>query len=113
VACGPTPSPTKELLQGDAARGAQLFTQAINGAPACSTCHSITGATQVGPGFQGFANTAALRVPKMSAHDYAYTSITQPASYIVSGFTNSMFAQYAQRLNPQEIKDLIAYLLTL
>ncbi len=101
------------LPPGDASRGATLFTQAVNGAPSCSTCHTVDGSTLVGPSFKGFAAVAPTRIEGMSAADYAHKSIMQPASYIVSGFANLMYAQYAQQLTPQQTADLIAYLLTL
>jgi hypothetical protein len=37
----------------------------------------------------------------------------RPADYLVNGFGNSMYNQYGQRLSPQQIADLTAYLLTL
>jgi hypothetical protein len=40
-----------------------------------------------------------------------HQSVVQPAAYIVSGFGNVMFNQYAQRLSAQQIADLVAYLL--
>jgi hypothetical protein len=49
----------------------------------------------------------------MSAEEYAQTSILQPAAYLVSGFSNTMYNQYGQHLSQQDIADLIAYLLTL
>lgn len=101
------------LPPGDASRGAVLFTQAISGAPACSTCHTLDGSTVVGPSLKGFAAVASARVEGMSAQDYAHNSILKPPSYIVSGFPNLMYAQYAQQLIPQQTADLVAYLLTL
>jgi cytochrome c oxidase subunit 2 len=101
------------LPPGDATRGADLFTQAVGGAPACSTCHTLDGTTLVGPGLEGYAETATTRVEGASALDYTYGSIVRPAAHIVSGFGNTMYNQYAQRLTPQQTADLIAYLLTL
>ena len=101
------------LPSGDATRGAALFTQAINGAPACSTCHTLDGSTLVGPSLKGYAAVAPTRVQGMTAFDYTRNSILQPASYIVSGFANLMYGQFAQQLTPQQTADLIAYLLTL
>ncbi len=40
-------------------------------------------------------------------------SITQPAAFIVPGFTNSMPGQYGQKLSHQQLADIIAYLTTL
>ncbi len=115
AACSSTDaaSPEEALPSGDASRGAALFTQNINGAPSCNTCHTLDGSTLVGPSLKGFATVAATRVEGMSAADYAHNSIVKPASYVVSGFPNLMYAQYAQQLTPQQIADLIAYLLTL
>jgi cytochrome c oxidase subunit 2 len=116
TACSPSApaaSGFASLPAGDAVNGAQLFTQQINGAPACSTCHTLDGSTLVGPSLQGFAAGAGTRVESQSAQEYDYISITQPSAFIVSGFGNVMYAQYGRQLSPQQIADLIAYLLTL
>jgi hypothetical protein len=62
---------------------------------------------------QGFAARAGTRVEGIAPEEYAHTSIIQPANYVVSGFPNSMYPQYSRSLSPQDIADLIAYLLTL
>jgi cytochrome c553 len=109
----PEPIPFESLPPGDAERGSALFTQNVNGAPACSTCHTLDGTTLVGPGLQGYASRAADRVPNTSAEAYTYESIARPAAHLVEGFPNSMYSQYTQSLSPQQFADLIAYLLTL
>jgi cytochrome c553 len=101
------------LPAGDAAHGAQLFTERVNGAPECSSCHNVDDTTLVGPGMQGFVERAGSRVEGQSAEVYAYTSITQPAAHVVSGFSNTMYTQYGRQLSAQQIADLIAYLLSL
>jgi mono/diheme cytochrome c family protein len=101
------------LPAGDAARGAELFAQQIDGAPACTTCHTLTDQALNGPGMAGYSTRAATRVEGQSAQEYTYTSITQPAAYIVPGFGNIMYPLYRQRLTSQQLSDLIAYLLTL
>lgn len=101
------------LPAGDAARGAALFVENVNGAPACSTCHTLDGTTLVGPSFQDYAAHAPVTdAGAESLEAYTYTSIVQPSAYIVSGFGNTMYNQYQRQLSPQEIADLIAYLLT-
>lgn len=113
AACGTSPSAPATLPPGDSTHGAELFTQQVGGAPACSTCHTLDGTTLVGPSLQGYAARAATRVENQSAQDYTHTSIVQPAAFIVEGFGNTMYTQYGQRLSAQEIADLTAYLLTL
>ncbi len=115
AACAPGHAQTSldELPPGDAGRGAALFTETINGAPSCASCHTLDDSTVVGPGLQDYAAIAATRVEGVSAEEYTHASIVRPAAHVVSGFGNLMYNQYAQRLSPQQIADLIAYLLTL
>lgn len=114
AACSTAPSSTAEPLQpGDAARGEALFSQTINEAPPCSSCHRLDGTPLVGPSLQGFGDVAAARIEGMAAEDYARASILQPASHLASGYRNLMYSQYEQRLTPQQTSDLIAYILTL
>lgn len=103
-----------DLPAGDAARGATLFTQGANGAPACATCHTTDGSALVGPSLQNYAATAPVAdAGAASLGEYTFTSITHPSAYIVSGYGNSMYTQYARQLTPQQIADLVAYLQTL
>jgi cytochrome c553 len=114
AACSPSdPLTFKDLPPGDAARGATKFTQEINGAPACNSCHTLDHNVLTGPGMQGFSARAGSRENGKSAAEYAFESITQPANYIVGGFSNAMYNNYGAKLSPQDIADVIAYLLTL
>src|SRR5258708_4542324 len=113
AACSGAANSAQSLPPGNAASGAQLFTQSVNGVPACSSCHSLDDTTITGPGMKGYTARAGTRVPNMSAQDYTYQSIVQPGAFVVSGFANVMYDQYGQRLSPQQIADLMAYLLTL
>lgn len=100
-------------IVGDAARGAQLFTQMVNGSPSCSTCHATDGRVIVGPGFEGFGDAAGTRVEGQTAEEYTHASIVRPSEHVVSGYSNSMYNQYERALSEQDIADLVAYLLTL
>jgi mono/diheme cytochrome c family protein len=113
AACSPANTGDTKMPPGDASRGAELFTQAVGGAPACSTCHTLDGSTLVGPSLQGYASVGPTRMEGMSAEEYTQASIVRPAAYIVSGFANTMYNQFQQHLTSQNIADLVAYLLTL
>jgi cytochrome c553 len=107
------PGTPAALPPGDATHGAELFTQSVNGAPPCGTCHQTDDSTVVGPGMKGYSARAGSRVEGESAEQYTQESITHPASFVVSSFPNAMYNQYASKLSLQDIADLTAYLLTL
>jgi cytochrome c2 len=100
------------LPVGDAARGEELFNSNVGGAPACGTCHRLTDESLVGPGLLGYGERAGSEVEGQSAEEYTYQSIVRPAEHIVEGFNNVMYTEYQSKLSPQEIADLIAYLLS-
>lgn len=99
-----------DLPAGDAARGAELFAQQINGAPACTSCHLETESSA--PVMAGYGERAGSRVRGESAEEYTLNSIINPASHIVDGYSNLMYRDYEDKLTQQQIADLIAYLLT-
>lgn len=108
--------PEAENIAGDVARGEVLFKTGTNEAPACSTCHQTeagSGRFVLGPNLSGVAERAGERVEDLEATEYLHRSIVHPAEYVVAGFRNFMYAQYGERLSPQEVADLVAYLMTL
>jgi cytochrome c2 len=114
TASGGSPEATEAPLPvGDAARGEELFNSTVGGAPACGTCHRLTDESLVGPGLLGYGERAGSEVEGQSAEEYTYQSIVRPAEHIVEGFNNVMYTDYQSKLSPQEIADLIAYLLSL
>ena len=71
------------------------------------------GKAEKAPYTAGTATRAASRVPGMSAADYIRESIVKPDAYVVEGFkAGDMYQKWSTDLSPQEIEDLIAYLLT-
>jgi uncharacterized membrane protein/mono/diheme cytochrome c family protein len=102
-----------DLPPGDAASGADLFSQSINGSVACSTCHTLTGGQSAGPSLQDYAQVAGSRVKGQSAEEYTFYSILRPSKDLVQGFSNVMPTDYEAKLTQQQTADLISYLLTL
>lgn len=113
AACAPKPPSVLDYAdlpaQGDAARGAVLFTQQNGLAPSCESCHNPTATGS--PSLDGFAETAAGRVEGQSAHEYAFYSIVEPWRYVVEGYGDAMYNQYDEQLPAQDIADIIAYIL--
>lgn len=101
------------LPTGDAARGATLFAEAVDGAAPCSVCHAVTDETLVGSGLANIGSVASERVEGESAAQYLYNSIVYPAAYIVTDYPNVMPPNYGDVLTQQQVADLIAYLMTL
>ncbi len=98
----------------DAGSGEKLYNQSNNDAPACSACHTITGEDSgIGNSLAGLAAVAGARVNGQSAEEYIYWSILLPGRRLVAGYANLMYAEYDESLEPADLADLIAYLLTL
>ena len=124
-----TPAPvTAGALKGDPANGANLI-----GAPKieCNSCHDVTKPYPGGDYGPNLANiaTVADKLIKSAAYtgkaktveEFFRESIVNPNVFIDSGpdewrnkdGTTAMDPDYEQRLTPQQMEDLIAYLLTL
>jgi cytochrome c2 len=110
VACSPDkPDFTfRDLPAGDAGSGSKLFEQGRNDAPSCASCHQGEGGT--GPALTGIGERAETRVDGESAEEYLFNSIIRPAKYLVQGYSNVMYSDYATVYEPADIADLIAYL---
>ena len=103
-----------DLDQADAGSGEKLYNQSNNEAPACSACHTLTGeSTGIGNSLAGVAKVAGDRAAGETAEEYLYWSILRPGRYLVAGYANVMYGGYEDSLEPADLADLIAYLLTL
>jgi len=79
----------------------------------CSRCHTLDGSEkQGGPTLGGITKIAAERVPGLTAEEYILQSILDPHAYVVEGYDVSMSSYLGYILSPEEINDLVAFLLT-
>ena len=106
---------TPEATEAPEALGETLFRNGANGAPACSTCHSLDpNNNTVAPSPVGLSSRAGSRVAGLSADEYVHQSITMPDAFVVPGFgAGIMYPSYAEKLTPEQIDDLAAYVLSL
>lgn len=94
---------------GDAANGEVLYNTARGIIPTCASCHNPD--AKGAPQLDEYASVAASRVEGQSAREYTFYSIVEPWQHITEGYGNAMYHQYDENYSPQEIADLIAYLI--
>lgn len=76
----------------------------------CFLCHSVAGSGGTrGPELSHIATNAGHRKPGMSVEDYLKESILNPGAFVVPPFDNTM-PPNVQRLSPEALSDLLAYL---
>ena len=114
---GPTAALSPAALQAELSAlppGQAAAGQAVFSAVGCVACHSLQpGVRVVGPSLAGVATRAASRRPGYSAPLYLYESITRPRAFVVPGFADGLMPpDFKARLKPQDLSDLIAFLLT-
>ncbi len=103
------------LPAGNAASGQALFT-----AQACTACHSLKPDEKiVGPSLSGMGKAALTRFKAQdykgqasSAEAYLKEAILNPSAYLVPTYPDAMLKDYPQKLNAQQLADLIAFLQT-
>ncbi len=101
---------------GDPLEGERIFYEASTGTNAgCRICHSLEpDVIIVGPSLAGVATRAGTRVPSLTAEQYLRQSILEPNAYIVPDFPEGQMLQnFRQILTPDQIDNLVAFLLTL
>lgn len=110
---------------GNAANGQKLFAQALlSGNAGCSACHSLEpDKILVGPSMAGIASRAGSTAPGESAEQYIRNSIIDPNAFLTKGCNAAdpaaqcaaglMPQDWQQKLTPEQLDDLVAYLLTL
>jgi len=122
AACGGGGSEKEEKKEpvpagaGDPSKGEKLFKETLIGSqPGCITCHSLeSGVTLVGPSQSDIGARAGTRVSGLSAEEYLRQSILEPDAHVVEDFAaGTMPVALADELSEQQVKDLIAYMLTL
>ncbi len=77
----------------------------------CGVCH-VLGNERVAPRFEGIAIRAGERRAPLPSPEYLYESIVSPGAYLVEGYANAMPANFAERMSPEQVGQIIAYLLT-
>jgi mono/diheme cytochrome c family protein len=109
----------EELPAGNASAGSDLF----HGRLACTSCHGNPATPEgprIGPALGDFARVGAARISGMSAAQYAYESLLDPGAFIAPECAGqapcarpSTMPLYGETLSPQEMADLISYLVNL
>ncbi len=76
----------------------------------CFLCHSVAGSGGTrGPDLSHVATNAGNRKAGMLVEDYLKESLLKPSAFVVPPFDNIM-PPIAQRLSPEALSDLLAYL---
>jgi cytochrome c5 len=106
IACAPEPVAAEPV-----ARGRQVYR-----ALSCGSCHEASLLNlfrPVGPPLERAGLVAPQRVPGMSGEDYLRRSITDPGSYLVPGYPDSMPRGISAELSAEDLAALVAYLASL
>ncbi len=118
-----TEAPKAEASQtpsaaGDPTKGEELFKKStLAGNPGCITCHALEpGKTLVGPSLAGIATDAAgdAEAEGISTEAMLQEMICDPNAEIAAGFPKDVMPQdWCEKLSPEQLRDIIAFLMTL
>jgi hypothetical protein len=102
------PASAAELPPGEPSRGQQVFDNF-----GCQACHSLApGDDRTGPSLAGLNQRAASAVPGYTPEQYVYESIINPEAHLAPGYGRGLMpSNYGSRLTPQQLADLLAFLL--
>ncbi|RMF77186.1 MAG: cytochrome c oxidase subunit II [Chloroflexi bacterium] len=83
-----------------------------SGALPCAGCHTLdelgwTG--QVGPPLNDVFDTAARRVPGLTAEEYIMQSIREPGAFVVEGFPPAMPPFTEDQISQQDLSNIVAF----
>lgn len=121
---GAAPAATEAASQDPVELGRALYNQTP---PGCAACHSVApGINIVGPTLAGIPATAEQRIKSpdykgqaKDAAEYIRESIVDPNAHVLVGPTYAaggrslMPGDYGQTLKPEQIDQIVAYLMTL
>lgn len=96
---------TPLLVDADPVRGAELAT--LYG---CNGCHGDDSQVYA-PRHSALSEVIADRRPPLQPAAYIYESILYPGAFVVEGYQNNMPRIYAGQIPPEDLGDIIAYLL--
>lgn len=100
----------------DPERGRVIFSAGHNQAPPCSGCHSTAKVGRgfaTGPNLLGVADRAAKRIQGLTSEEYLTQSILQPRAFVVPGYRDMMYPNYADVFSAVDVADIVSYLMTL
>ena len=103
------PADIAALMPGDPASGETLATSS-----GCVGCHRLDDTNVVvAPTWGRVADTALTRVPGEGPALYLYHSIMDPNVFVAPGYNAGIMPQtYKDTLSPQNVADIMSYLLT-
>ncbi|HEY4584564.1 MAG TPA: cytochrome c [Acidimicrobiia bacterium] len=108
----PTDTTTPVVVDIEAAARGQVLASETG----CLACHTIDGASGVGPTWKGVAGATRPLVSGeqvVADNAYLFNSIVDPPSQVVSGYEPVMPTTYSDQLTEQEINDLVEYIKSL